>query len=52
MIVTDVVLHNKTKYKVYLDTEFAFVLYKGELHKYHIQKGEMIPEPIYRELTE
>ena len=28
----------KTKYKVYLDEQFAFVLYKGELSRYKIQE--------------
>ncbi len=51
MIVTDIIQHNKTKYKIYVDSEFAFVLYKGELHKYHIQKGEVISEQVYHELT-
>ena len=51
MVVTDIIQHNKTKYKIYVDSEFAFVLYKGELHKYHIKKGEIISEQVYRELT-
>ena len=52
MIVTDIKEHNKTKYKVYVDYEFAFVLYKGELHKYGIKKDAVLPEEIYRELTQ
>ncbi len=52
MVVTDIIPHNKTKYKIYVDYEFAFVLYKGELHKYHIQKEKIIPEAIYWELVE
>ncbi len=52
MIITDITEHNKTKNKVYVDYEFAFVLYKGELHKYRIKIGEPISEIIYRELTE
>lgn len=32
----------KTKYKVYLDEQFAFVLYKGELSRYRIrEEGEL-----------
>ena len=52
MIVTDVTEHGKSKYKIYVDHEFAFVLYKGELHKYSIQKDHEISPEIYRELTE
>ena len=36
MIVTRTEPINKTKYAVSIDGEFAFVLYKGELHKYGI----------------
>lgn len=52
MIITDIAEHNKTKYKIYVDYEFAFVLYKGELRKYRLQKGEVISEAVYRELIE
>lgn len=52
MIVTDVTEHGKSKYKIYVDHEFAFVLYKGELHKYNIQKDHEITPDIYIELTE
>lgn len=52
MTITDIKEHNKTKYKVYVDHEFAFVLYKGELHKYKIQKDSDIPEAVYHEITE
>mgnify|MGYP007008335529 CR=1 FL=1 len=36
MIVTRVEAVTKTKYKVYVDGQFAFILYKGELSRYHI----------------
>lgn len=52
MVITDVVPHNKSKYRIYIDDEFAFVLYKGELHKYHIKKDEIISDSVYCELTE
>lgn len=52
MLVTEITEHNKTKYKIYVDYEFAFVLYKGELHKYRLKAGEPIAENVYRELTE
>ena len=32
MIVTGIEEQTKTKFKVYLDGTFAFVLYKGEYH--------------------
>lgn len=52
MLVTEIVKHNEKKYKIYVDYEFAFVLYKGELHKYGIRKDEILQESVYRQLTE
>ena len=47
MIVTDILELSKDKVKVYIDNEFAFVLYKGEIRKYHIKKDEVILEEVY-----
>lgn len=44
MIVTKTEACTKTKYKVYLDDAFAFVLYKGEMVRFGIAEGEDIPE--------
>lgn len=35
---------NKTKWKVELDGRFAFVLYKGELSRFGIEEGAVLPE--------
>ncbi len=40
MIVTEIEPYTKTKFKIYLDGKFAFVLYKGELSRYGIREGE------------
>ena len=42
MIVTKTEACTRTKYRVWLDGEFAFVLYKGELSRYGIREGEEI----------
>lgn len=42
----------KTRYKVYLDGEFAFVLYKGELSRYHIREGAELTQETYQEILE
>lgn len=44
MIVTGVEALTKTKYKVYLEGQFAFVLYKGELSRFGIREGADITE--------
>lgn len=48
MIVTNIEPVTKTKYKVFIDEQFAFLLYKGELSRYHLVTGENIEEHTYR----
>lgn len=51
MIVTQVTEYKKnTKYKVYLNDEFAFVLYKGECRRYDISVGKEISEDVLEEI--
>lgn len=52
MKVTQIVELSKSRSKVYIDQEFAFVLYKGELRLYHIREGEEIGEEDYRTIIE
>ena len=52
MLVTDIVDVSKTRSKVFIDGSFAFVLYKGELRKYHIEKDKELAETDYVELVE
>ncbi len=52
MLVTRLEELSKTRTKVYIDYEFAFVLYKGELRHYHVTEGKELLEEDYNELTE
>ncbi len=52
MKVTQIVELSKSRSKIYIDQEFAFVLYKGELRLYHIREGEEIEEKDYRIIME
>ena len=53
MLVSQVTELSKSRSKVYIDQEFAFVLYKGELRLYHIKEGEEIrPEDYHTILQE
>lgn len=47
MRITQVVELSKSRSKVYIEQEFAFVLYKGELRLYRIKEGGEIEEEIY-----
>ncbi len=50
MIVTKIEEVTKTKYKVELDGEFAFVLYKRELSHFGIREEEELPEETYMQI--
>lgn len=50
MIVTKIEAITKTKYRIEIDEEFAFVLYKGELSQYRIAEGNEIPEELYQKI--
>ncbi len=52
MKVTEIVELSKSRSKVYIQQEFAFVLYKGELRLYHIREGEEISERDYHTIME
>ncbi|MDD3413524.1 MAG: regulatory protein RecX [Lachnospiraceae bacterium] len=52
MTVTKIELYQKGKYKIYLNDEFAFVLYKGELKKYHLDVDEVLSEEQYQMIVE
>ncbi len=51
-IVTDIVEFDKKRCKVYLDGEFAFLLYKGELKDFSIKNGAEISDATYTEIVE
>ena len=46
-VVTGIEEFDKKRYKIFLDQEFAFVLYKGELAQYQIFEEQIIDEDIY-----
>ena len=50
MKVTKIEAVTKTKFKIEIDEEFAFVLYKGELSQYGIRVEEEITEEIYHRI--
>lgn len=50
MVVTQIGEVSKSRCKVYIDQEFAFVLYKGELRLYQLAEGKEITQRTYDEL--
>lgn len=49
-IITCVIEISKARYKIAIDGQFRFVLYKGEMQTYHIQEGERISEEALEEI--
>ncbi len=47
MLVTQISEISKARYRVYLDGQFAFVLYKGELSRFHIKENQECSEETY-----
>lgn len=47
MTVTDITPITKSRYRIVLDEELTFVLYKGEMNRLHIRRGEEIMEDTY-----
>lgn len=50
MIVTRIESVTKTKFKVYVNEQFAFVLYKGELSRYRIVAEQEITEETFQKI--
>ena len=50
MIISDVCALDKKRSKVFIDSEFAFVLYNGELRDYDIKVGNELSEDKYNEI--
>lgn len=52
MTVTKIEPVSKTRFRVYLDEQPAFILYKGELSQYHVEVSVELKEEIYEEILQ
>lgn len=52
MIITKMTEISKSRVRIVIDEEFAFVLYKGELRSYHLREGEEVSEEVFRQIME
>lgn len=52
MTVTKIEEFAKAKYRIEIDQDITFVLYRGELRKYDIREGEELDPLVYEEITE
>lgn len=51
MEITKIQALTKQKYRIFLDGESAFTVYKGELSRYHLEEGAVLPPEVYEELV-
>ena len=51
MEITKIQALTKQKYRIFLDGESAFAGYKGELSRYHLEEGAVLPPEVYEELV-
>lgn len=52
MTVTDIKEMSRSRYRVFLDGEFAFVLYRGELRLYGLKTGEPVSTSTVEEIVQ
>ncbi len=52
MVVTDLAELDKKRIKIFIDGEFAFVLYKGELRDYGIRVGQELSNTNYQDIID
>lgn len=52
MVITDIVPIDKKRDKIYLDGEFAFPLYKGEVFSLSIELNKEMAEDVYRQIIQ
>lgn len=50
MIIQEIIPVTKQKVRIVTDEQLAFVLYKGELSRYHLEQGDELPESVFREI--
>lgn len=50
MIISTMEPYTKTKFKIYIDGQFAFVLYKGELSRYCLKEGQEISSELVEKI--
>ena len=51
MEITKIQALTKQKYRIFLDGESAFAVYKGELSRYHLEERAVLPPEVYEELV-
>ena len=50
MLVTQISEVSKSRSRIFLDGQFAFILYKGELRQFQIKEGQELNEECYRQI--
>ena len=51
-LITEIRPVTRSKYKIYLDEEFAFVLYRSELLHYKLEEDHMLSDETYEKILQ
>ena len=51
MKITDIKEYKKGKFEIYLNDAFAFILYRGEIKQYEIDKGKDLSDECYEKIV-
>ncbi|MCM1089112.1 MAG: recombination regulator RecX [Muribaculaceae bacterium] len=52
MVITEISAITKSRYRIVLEDNLNFVLYKGELQRFHLQQGEDMAEDVYQKIMQ
>ncbi len=52
MIISKIEEIVNNRFKVYVDEEFAFVLYKGELSHFHLKENNQVSDEVYEQILQ
>lgn len=50
MTITEITAITKSRYRVVLEEGISFIIYKGELQRFHLQRGDDMPEDVYQQI--
>ena len=50
LVITKIIAITQKKYKIFINEQFAFILYKGELSRYLIKEGIIVEQETYQKI--
>ena len=50
-VISEILYTTQKKCSIYINEQFVFALYKGELSRYNLKEGSLLSEEVYREIA-